>query len=134
MRMIVVFAAAAGLAACGPGETEPQSDEMAYEEPEAESEVLSIDGKPAHGSYRVTGPDGTTSTEVLNPDGTYMSTRPDGTVENGRWVQKAPDTFCSTPDTEGAVEACYSETIDENGVWTATGADGATYTVERVES
>lgn len=134
MKMIVLFAAAAGLAACGSNEPDAQADPAAYEEPEAEAEVLSIDGKPVPGTYHVTGPDGVVTTEVVNADGTFTSTNPDGTVQNGRWTQTSPETYCATPDADGAVQTCFNETIDENGVWTATDPDGKTYKVERVES
>ncbi len=131
MRTIILFAAAAGLAACGPTETETVEEPQT--EVEAETEVMGIDGKPVPGTYRVTGPDGITTTEVVNADGTFTSTAADGTTQTGRWTQTTPDTYCATPDAEGTEETCYTETIDENGVWTATAPDGAVYKVERIE-
>lgn len=130
MRTIILCAAAAAVAACSPAETETVEEPAI--EAETETVVMGADGKPAAGTYRVTGPEGTT-TEVLSDDGTYTSTAADGTVSTGRWVQKDQMTYCATPDEEGASETCYNETIDENGVWTATGPDGTTFTVERVE-
>ena len=55
-------------------------------------------------------------------------------VETGKWVQKSPTEYCTTADTEGAVEKCNVEGIDAAGVWTSKNAEGQVATVERVES
>ena len=54
-------------------------------------------------------------------------------VETGKWVQKAPGTFCYTNDKAGSTEVCNTESVDDKGVWTTVSPDKKTATVVRVE-
>lgn len=128
MKKIILVAVLAAMTACN--QAEPAA-ETAEAEETVPAEVMAADGGPAYGTFKVTLADGTVITDEVRQDGTYTTTMPDGSVENGTWVQK-PGEYCSTPDAEDASESCYPESIDENGVWTATNPEGETATVERV--
>ena len=85
--------------------------------------------------YKVTTAEGVEFMEDVKADGTYSQTDKDGkVVETGKWVQKSPTEYCTTADTDGAVEKCNVEGIDAAGVWTSKNAEGQVATVERVES
>ncbi len=133
-KIIMVAAMSALVAACGqPAAEVDEVDSSAAVEAEA-VEVMAADGQPAPGTYRVTSSEGVVATEVLNADGTYTETTDGEVTDTGRWNQKSPEEYCYTSDAEGSEEICNSETVDENGVWTSTGSDGLTATVERVEA
>ena len=134
MKKIMIVAAVASLAACSPAET---TDETATPTETAEVAVATTaaDGGPSVGMYKVTAADGKVSMEDIRADGTYTSTSEGEEPKTGKWEQKAPESFCSTPDEEGAVQKCYAEAVDEKGVWTSTDPDdGEVSTIERVVS
>ena len=129
MKKIILVAALATVAACNQAEA-PAEEEATAEAAPAEN--IAADGGPSHGLYKVTLADGGVIMDDVKADGTYSATLPDGSVETGTWVQKAPDTYCTTVDEEGATERCSTEVIGEDGVWTSTNEEGETVTVERV--
>ncbi|KUO51834.1 MAG: hypothetical protein APF78_09515 [Sphingomonadales bacterium BRH_c3] len=134
MKKIIVVAAVAALAACSQAEKAPEA-EPTEEVAEAAPANIAADGLPTVGMYKITNADGTTFTSDVRADGTWVDTAADGTQTTGRWEQPSPDRYCSTPDEEGAVQKCYEEYIDENGVYISKDPEtGETSKVERVES
>ncbi len=134
MKKILIAAACASLAACSPSDTAEEAAAPA-DTAEVAAEVTAADGGPPFGMYKVTSADGKVSMEDIRADGTYVSTSEGEEPKTGKWEQKAPDSFCATPDEEGAVQKCYAESVDENGVWTSVDPDdGKASTVERVVS
>ncbi|WP_340586819.1 hypothetical protein [Erythrobacter alti] len=117
------IAACFALAACGESAEvteEPATTEAAVEE--ATAEVLALDGQPTPGTYQVTLANGEVWTEVLNEDGTYTATGPDGAVENGQWTQETPERFCTME--EGETEwSCNNEHMSDDGQWMSLGED-----------
>ena len=134
MKKIVLVAALAAISACS--EPAPEATEEApVEAAPAVAENIAADGLPTVGIYNVTSADGTTFSVDVKEDGTYAVTGADGAVtETGKWVQKSPELYCETPDTEGAVEKCYNERM-ENGVYLSTDPEtGETSTITRPAS
>lgn len=118
------FVAVLALAACGEAETEEPmvEEEMVAEEPAADV-AMAADGQPMEGTYEITNSDGETHTQVVNADGTYLNTYPDGREETGTWTSESPDQWCGALD--GEEIECSVETIDEDGVWTSTSENDA---------
>jgi len=134
MKKIALVAAFAAISACSqPAET---PDTAATAEPTAEAtpaEAMAADGGPGYGKFKITEEDGTVLTDDVRADGTYTTTDAAGKeVDSGTWVQK-PGEYCVTKNTEGAVEECYPEKIDEKGVWVSSDPKtGKSVTVERL--
>jgi len=134
MKKIMLVAALTLVAACSQEPAAPDTDAT----PEAvatEVATLAADGKPSTGKFEVTMADGTKVTVDVKPDGTYSAVGADGaTVDTGKWEQKSPELYCETSDEEGATQKCYSEKVDENGVYTSTDPDtGDVATVVRLD-
>jgi len=132
MKKLALIAGVLALGACQaePAE-EPVTEET--EAPVADDLGLEVDGKPNVGTYEVTEADGTVGTYVAAPDGTYTYTQGE-TVTTGTWSSDSPGKWCDHED--GAAEpVCFTETIDENGVWTSVNdADPASVaTIKRIE-
>ena len=119
MKQIIALAAVAALAACS--QSEPAPEPTATAEPAAETPATTAaDGLPSWGKFGVTKPDGTHIVVDVNEDGTYAAMSDDGKVlETGKWEQKSPESYCETPDTDGAEQVCYSEQVVD-GVYTST--------------
>ena len=137
MKKLIAMAALASLAACSQPAPEPETAATEAAAPASAEAAgpLAADGKSSVGMYKVTTAEGVEFMEDVKADGTYSQTDKDGkVVETGKWVQKSPTEYCTTADTEGAVEKCNVEGIDAAGVWTSKNAEGQVATVERVES
>ena len=137
MKKLIAMAALASLAACSQPAPEPETAATEAAAPASAEAAgpLAADGKSSVGMYKVTTSEGVEFMEDVKADGTYSQTDKDGkVVETGKWVQKSPTEYCTTADTEGAVEKCNVEGIDAAGVWTSKNAEGQVATVERVES
>ncbi|WP_336985919.1 hypothetical protein [Altererythrobacter aquiaggeris] len=136
MKKFLLISAVAALAACSPAETTTEADTpVATAEPAAPTATTAADGGPSTGTYKITRADGTVIMEEIRADGTWTGTSEGEEPTTGTWEQKSPELFCSTDDEAGAVQKCYTESIDENGVWTSVDPDGGEVsTVERVEA
>ncbi len=136
MKRIIAIAALAALAACSKPAEDPAAPAAEAAAAPAPSEILAADGKPSHGTFKVTRKDGTTYTSEVKPDGTYSVTAADGKVmETGKWEQKSSEQYCETADTEGAKQKCFAEKVDDKGVYTSTDPEnGEVATIVRVES
>lgn len=122
MRKSIFLACAAAsfaVVGCDNAAEAPVDEDVAVEEPAVEEALTVSDGGPPEGTYEITGADGTVTTYVANPDGTFVQTGADGTViESGTWRLDAPNRWCDT--IEGEEERCYTESVDDAGVWTST--------------
>ncbi|GMN03183.1 hypothetical protein [Erythrobacter sp. MTPC3] len=136
MKYIALAAALVAVSACSPAETEEDTgaDAMAVEDQAIVEQPMAADGMPTPGTYEVTNAAGEVTTEVLNEDGTYVSTNADGTTENGTWEQRSPGEYCAKAESAEEM-TCYSESVDENGVWSSIDPnDGEVSTVVRVDA
>ena len=131
MKRLIIVAALATLSACS--REEAAAPEATEEVAAAPAEVMAADGKSPVGKYTITTAEGEVINEELKADGTYVDTKDGKAVETGKWVQKAPGTYCYTKDEEGAKEVCNTEKVDDKGVWTSTNPEGKTATIKRVE-
>lgn len=134
MKKIIVVAGLVTLAACSkPEATEEAAPAEAATEAPAVT-TTAADGGPSTGTWEVTMADGTKITSQVKEDGTYEVKDAEGkVVETGKWEQKSPEQYCETPDKEGAVQKCYEEHVDANGVYTSKDPEtGNVSTVVRV--
>jgi len=129
MKKLLLIAPLALIAACSQSEPAPEPTEEAA--PAADL-GLEVDGKPNVGTYEVTEADGSVGTYVAAPDGTYTYTKGEEVI-TGTWASSAPGKWCETP--EGEAEMCFTESIDENGVWSSVLDSDPTQvaTIKRIE-
>ena len=152
MKKLVLFAAFATLAACSKPEAAPavnasepasaaaaatasataSADAATAANAQPAAPILAADGKPSVGKFKITAADGKVYMEEAKPDGTYVETLDGKVTESGKWVQKSPETYCTTKDEAGAKERCGTEKVDAKGVWTSVNSDGKTVTIVRV--
>jgi len=130
MKRLIIVAALATLGACS--REEAPAPEATEEVAAAPVEVMAADGKSPVGKYTITTAEGEVINEEVKADGTYVDMKDGKVVESGKWVQKAPETFCYTNDKEGSKELCNTEKVDDKGVWTSVNPEGKTATVVRV--
>lgn len=132
MKKILAMAMLVAVSACSKPAPAPEAEASAA--PEAAATNIAADGKPSTGKFEVTHADGTKHISEVKPDGTYTTTDADGKVtDTGKWEQKSPESYCETADKEGAKQKCYSEKVDDKGVYTSTDPDdGEVSTVVRV--
>lgn len=106
MRYIALAAACLALAACGSNEADapiPSPEATTASAPTVDT----VTPASMAGTYEVTLPDGSTATQTLSADGTYVD-RMDGEVtERGTWRQQG-DQLCYAPDSEEAAEQCFA--------------------------
>ena len=129
MKRAIFLAPVALLVACSQSEPAPAPAEEAAPATEV---PLAVDGKPAPGTYEITLANGFVETYVAAPDGTFTSTLDENEFK-GTWTVEG-DQWCSKE--EGVEEPfCFTETIDENGVWTAVNNANSsdTSTIKRIE-
>lgn len=131
MRLIILVAALATVAACSQSEPAPEATEEAAA---PEAQPLAADGQPTVGNYKITTSEGQVIMEEVRADGTYVATIDGKVDETGKWEQKSPEQYCYTKDEEGAMQECNTEGVDDKGVWTSTDAEGNVATVERVQA
>lgn len=129
MKKIILVAALVTVAACSQPEATNEAAPAEEATEAAPAGPVAVDGKPSAGTFKVTDADGNVETFVGKEDGTFTLTRSNGETVTGTWTEETPGHFCQTVDGE---ETCSTETIVD-GVWTSTDADGAIYTIERVE-
>ena len=123
MRKIMLLACTAGalaLAGCDNAAEEADdtaADTTAVAEPAATPTPAATvaDGGPPNGTFEVTHPDGTKSTEVIAEDGTVTFTRANGETGNGTWRIDDAGNWCTVVAPEA--EQCFAESVDANGVW-----------------
>ena len=131
MKKLILMAPLALIVACSQEQPAPEATEEATTA--AADMGLEVDGKPNVGTYEITQADGQVGTYVAAADGTFTYTLGD-TVTKGTWSSESPGHWCDTAEGDEA-PTCYTETIDENGVWTSVNNDDPsdTSTVKRVE-
>ena len=126
MRKFLLIAAVSGLSACSP-QAEEQNDTATLETPENQ-EAMAMERNPV-GTYDLKRYNGGTSTIVINADGTYTDTGPDGqTIDSGKFALKNGN-FCF--DSESAEEeVCWTVgEPDAVGSFTASDPEGHTVTL-----
>ena len=136
MKRIFVIAALATVAACSQPAPAPEPTAEASAEaaaPAAAAGTLAADGKPSHGTFKVTTAKGDVLMDEVKPDGTYVTSKDGKVIETGKWVQKSPTLYCYTKDQKDAVQECNEEKV-ENGVYTSKNPKGEVATIERVET
>lgn len=128
MKRFATIVGFAMLAACGSGGADAPVSEETPVAPEATGPTVANGSAP--GTYTIITPDGAENTSVINADGTFMDTAPDGTTTEGTWAVTDGKT-CFTVNTEGAKPECWTETAPgQDGSFTATSDDGVTITVK----
>ena len=131
MKKLMVVAACGLLAACGSNEAEEPVEPIETTAPAGTTDTATA-GQMA-GTYEMTMNDGTVVRQQVNADGTYVDTDMDGNeLERGTWRQQG-DQLCY--DANGAdPEECWTGgTPGADGSFEATGADGTSITVRRVQ-
>lgn len=126
MKNLALIAAVAALSACSQEAEEP-ADTVAMETP-APAETTTM-GDTA-GTYDVKRYNGGNGTTVINDDGTYTDTGPDGTTQSGTFARK-DGKHCFDPKGDEP-EVCW--TFNEpgaDGSFTATDPEGHTVIVTR---
>ncbi len=120
MKKFVIVASIALLAACG-SKPEAAADAAASDVAAATPATVYT---PAPGTYDVTPPGGTTSTNTLMADGAFVRRDAKGAVtDNGKWAVRDGKT-CFMPET--GPEECYTDSKPAaDGSFTATDANGA---------
>ncbi|MBT2134791.1 hypothetical protein KK137_10630 [Croceibacterium sp. LX-88] len=128
MRKLIMVMLPLVLAGCNNQPAQPEATETPTATPEPAA-LVSANGSPA-GTYQVTAKDGTVTTTVLTPDGTYTDTDAKGVVTaQGTWAVVDGKT-CFTPTTSGVEPMCYTEsTTAADGSFTATPTTGDPVTV-----
>ncbi len=137
MKHMIAVVAVLALAACSkPAEAPDAATETTAEATAAPAaETLAADGKASYGTFKVTHKDGKVHTAVVKPDGTYsVADAGEKVVETGKWEQKSQEQYCETADKAGAKQKCYTEKVDDKGVYTSKDPEtGDVATVTRVE-
>lgn len=131
MRSLVLIAATVALAACSQEAEEAPSAAEATETVAAPGDMAAATSVAASaekpGTYMATWADGSTTTTVVNADGTYTDAMDGNETGHGTWVLKEEKT-CFTP--EGGAELCWTDSEPaSDGSWTATADDGTEVTV-----
>ena len=131
MKKTLVLFAVTALAACGSQSAETADGDTTAMTTETPSPVAN---QPATGSmvgvYEVTAPDGTTTTETINSDGTYVDVT-GGEEVRGTWRMDG-QRGCFDP-TGADPEVCYTTSQPAaDGSFTSTAPDGTAMTVRKV--
>lgn len=129
MKKLILLAGVAALASCGDTATEEAAPAEVVEdgmmEPAAEEESMA-------GTYEVTWPDGTTSTTVINEDGTWTGTGADGTEVSGTYAMNDAGQTCFMQ--EGEEARCWTDgETNEDGSINSTDDAGTAITYRRVD-
>lgn len=118
MKKLILIAAVAALAGCN-----KQAEEAPAPTETAAATETAATATTAPGTYTVTDDKGPAGTTVINADGTYVDTAPDGKEVKGKFASKdGKDCF----DPEGdEPEVCWTITAPgANGAFKATTPDG----------
>ncbi len=89
----------------------------------------------ARTAWRVMAEDGARYTTYLDADGSYRDLRNGDPWHEGQWTYTTGDTprLCLEPEGENAVERCWEPGPSDGDTMEATGDDGRTIELERVE-
>jgi len=114
---------------------EPQTDSERDSPAQLPATSMAADGGPTVGLFRATDEAGEILIEELRSDGTYVFLGEDGAIiEEGSYEQKSQEELCFTAGAEGASEKCYSESVDEDGVWRSADPEtNAVFIIERMQ-
>ncbi len=125
MKKLILLAMVAALSACTQKADEAKDTTTA---PVEETMVAPADATSAPGTYDVKMADGTVGKTVINADGTYVDTDPNGKEIKGSFVHK-DGKDCFDPEGDEA-EMCWAvSTPGADGSFTATSPDGTVVTV-----
>ena len=143
-RLILIAAAPLALAACGGNDAEEApmdpadgtamtntgNTNMAGNDSYVTGDTMG-DGGTMAGTYTTTASDGTTSTETINPDGTYTVTNEAGEEMVSGTVAMQNGQVCYTAEGQTAA-MCYNQTnAGPDGSWQAVSQNGERTTVVR---
>ena len=132
MKKFLIIAACGALAACGSNEAEEPVEPIDTTTTQAGTTDTATAGQMA-GTYEMTMDDGTVVRQQVNADGTYVDTDLQGNeLERGTWRQQGSQ-LCYDDAGPGAEECWTGGTPGADGSFEATGADGTSITVRRVE-
>ncbi|MBX7457462.1 hypothetical protein K3152_04310 [Qipengyuania sp. 1NDH17] len=130
MKKFLIIAACGALAACGSNEAEEPVEPIETTAPAGTTDTATT--SQMTGTYEMTMDDGTVVRQSVNADGTYVDTDLEGNVlERGTWRQQG-DQLCLDDAGPGAEECWTGGAEGADGTFEATGADGTTVTVRRV--
>ena len=131
MKKFLIIAACGALAACGSNEAEEPVEPIDTTTQAGTTDTATA-GQMA-GTYEMTMDDGTVVRQQVNADGTYVDTDLQGNeLERGTWRQQGSQ-LCYDDAGPGAEECWTGGTPGADGSFEATGADGTSITVRRVE-
>ncbi len=128
MKRLATIAGFAVLAACsGGGGDAPEAEETPVV---AEASGPAVANGSPPGTYIVITADGAENTSVINADGTFADTAPNGSMTTGTWAVVDGRT-CFTMDADGAAPECWTETAPgEDGSFTAVSDEGVSVTIK----
>lgn len=133
MKKFLIVAACGALAACGSNEAEQPVEPVDTTATTQAGTTDTATSSQMAGTYEMTMADGTVVRQRVNADGTYVDMDLQGTeLERGTWRQQGAQ-LCYDDAGAGAEECWTGGTPAADGSFQATGADGTTITVRRVE-
>ncbi len=131
MKKFLFIAACSALAACGSNEAEEPVEPMDTTATAGTTDTATT--SQMTGTYEMTMDDGTVVRQTINADGSYVDTDLEGNeLERGTWRQQG-DQLCLDDAGPGAEECWTGSTAGPDGSFEATGADGTSVTVRRVD-
>ena len=131
MKKFLIIAACGALAACGSNEAEEPVEPIDTTATAGTTDTATT--SQMAGTYEMTMDDGTVVRQRVNADGTYVDTDMQGNeLERGTWRQQGSQ-LCYDDAGPGAEECWTGGTPGADGSFEATGANGTTITVRRVD-
>ena len=131
MKKFLIIAAYGTLAACGSNEAEEPVEPIDTTSTAGTTDTAT--NSQMTGTYEMTMDDGTVVRQRVNADGTYVDTDMQGNeLERGTWRQQGSQ-LCYDDAGPGAEECWTGSAPGADGSFEATGDNGSTVTVRRVD-